>query len=230
MKATTKLLAATVAGIAVCAGSAYSQQEPEKPIGVLSDPIFLVLDSDKDGKLSDIEIEASVEGLRKLDKDSDGSITRKDLIPNDVAALGQVRAERYAFQSPLFLAFDTDQSGEIGPDEIESAPGVLKSLDKNRDGTVTPEEITPDKKATVQRKVEDRLMSYDVDNDGKVSKSELPDRLQKFLMMHDSNGDGALDSEEIRAAVADRTKDKDEPQDIEIPQPPVEPEEPLRLD
>ncbi|MEE2739017.1 MAG: hypothetical protein VX435_12385 [Planctomycetota bacterium] len=43
------------------------------------------------------------------------------------------------------------------------------------------------------------LMDYDSDGDGKVSKSEAPERLQAFFDRMDPNGDGFIDAEEMAA-------------------------------
>jgi hypothetical protein len=44
----------------------------------------------------------------------------------------------------------------------------------------------------------DRLMAYDKNGDGKVTKDELPERMHSLIEQGDRNGDGALDREEIR--------------------------------
>jgi hypothetical protein len=45
----------------------------------------------------------------------------------------------------------------------------------------------------------DRIMSFDKNNTGKVTKDDLPERLQYLIEQGDTNKDGALDREEIRA-------------------------------
>jgi hypothetical protein len=50
---------------------------------------------------------------------------------------------------------------------------------------------------TVDQIVE-RIMSFDKNNDGKVTKEELPERMQHLIAMGDTNKDGALDKNEIR--------------------------------
>lgn len=44
----------------------------------------------------------------------------------------------------------------------------------------------------------ERLMSYDKNGDGKVTKDELPERMHGLIEQGDRNGDGALDRDEIR--------------------------------
>jgi hypothetical protein len=44
----------------------------------------------------------------------------------------------------------------------------------------------------------ERLMAFDKNKDGKVTKDELPERMQGLIAKGDTNKDGALDREEIR--------------------------------
>jgi hypothetical protein len=44
----------------------------------------------------------------------------------------------------------------------------------------------------------ERLMSYDKNGDGKITKDELPERMHSLIEQGDRNGDGALDRDEIR--------------------------------
>jgi hypothetical protein len=45
----------------------------------------------------------------------------------------------------------------------------------------------------------ERLLSFDKDKDGKLTKDELPERMQDLLAKGDTNKDGALDKDEIKA-------------------------------
>ncbi len=44
----------------------------------------------------------------------------------------------------------------------------------------------------------ERIMSFDKNNDGKITIDELPERMQHLIALGDLNKDGALDKEEIR--------------------------------
>jgi hypothetical protein len=54
---------------------------------------------------------------------------------------------------------------------------------------------------TVDQIVE-RLMSFDKNKDGKLTKDELPERMQDLIAKGDTNKDGALDKDEIKALAA----------------------------
>ena len=48
----------------------------------------------------------------------------------------------------------------------------------------------------------DRLMSFDANQDGRITKDELPERMQNLVDEGDTNHDGALDKAEIEALAA----------------------------
>src|SRR5262245_47895762 len=60
-----------------------------------------------------------------------------------------------------------------------------------------------------------RMMSFDRDHDGVISKSELPERMQPLLMRGDAGLDGTLNAAEIRTlalgtpTVSERSVDSD---------------------
>jgi hypothetical protein len=64
-----------------------------------------------------------------------------------------------------------------------------------RDGF--PKDAPPPPPISVEEIVE-RIMAFDKNKDGKVTRDELPERMQHLIELGDTNGDGALDKEEIR--------------------------------
>jgi hypothetical protein len=54
----------------------------------------------------------------------------------------------------------------------------------------------------------ERIMSFDKNKDGKVTKDELPERLHYLIDKGDINKDGALDREEITKLAADVARDR----------------------
>jgi EF hand len=50
--------------------------------------------------------------------------------------------------------------------------------------------------------VVERLMAFDQNRDGKVTRDELPERMQFLIELGDTNKDGALDRDEIKQLVA----------------------------
>ncbi|PYR16132.1 MAG: hypothetical protein DMF98_28390 [Acidobacteria bacterium] len=50
-------------------------------------------------------------------------------------------------------------------------------------------------------RVVDRIMSFDRDADGRITKDELPERMQGLVARFDRNGDGVLSADEVRTSV-----------------------------
>ena len=61
----------------------------------------------------------------------------------------------------------------------------------------TPQEFVQPARISVDDVVE-RIMAFDKNKDGKVSKDELPERMHDLITRGDTNKDGALDRDEIR--------------------------------
>jgi hypothetical protein len=54
----------------------------------------------------------------------------------------------------------------------------------------------------------ERILSFDKDQDGKVTKDELPERMQNLIERGDTNKDGALDKDEIRKLAAELAREE----------------------
>jgi Ca2+-binding EF-hand superfamily protein len=145
---------------------------------------------------------------------------------------------RGGFPPPVgFTTLDTNGDGTLDADEINAASTVLAKLDKNSDGQITADEVRPafpDRRGGEGRRgpegegrrgpegeaggnvVEEMvktLMAFDANGDGKLSKSELPERMQGLFDRADENKDGFLTADEIRklAAVQARPPQNDGP-------------------
>ena len=119
-----------------------------------------------------------------------------------------------------FSTLDLNGDGILDATEIQAAPKSLAKLDKDLDGQITSEEVRlsmpsrgpggarrereSEGGATVNL-VEDTvktLMAFDADGDGKLSRTELPERFQGIFNRGDENKDGFLTPEEIRKVAA----------------------------
>ncbi len=119
--------------------------------------------------------------------------------------------------NPLLAAIDTDHDGVLSADEIKNSAVALRKLDKNGDGKLTQDEMRPafgpggrdpgrpegrgpdgagggGKRSS---EMVDTLMSFDKDGDGKLSKEEVPERMQGLFARGDANSDGFLTREEL---------------------------------
>lgn len=142
------------------------------PRAGMASPLMTALDTTKDGVLDATEIANASAALKTLDKNSDGQITPEDLRPArpDGAPEGEGqrpgRGERPGQREgdgprggdrpgmaggpgprggahPIMAALDANKDGVLDAAEIANAPAALRSLDKNTDGSITPEELRP---------------------------------------------------------------------------------------
>lgn len=110
--------------------------------------------------------------------------------------------------NPVVAAIDADGNGELSEEEIKNASKALMALDKNGDKKLSGDEIRPQfgpgGPGGFQRggfgnpgQFVDRLMENDANDDGKLSKDEVPERMQQGFDRLDSNSDGFIDRSEL---------------------------------
>ncbi|MCA9138074.1 MAG: YHYH protein [Planctomycetales bacterium] len=162
------------------------------------DPIVRAVDRNGDGEIDKSELENAALSLRTLDKNKDGSITREEL-----AASGRLRLD------------PTNRAGGDGgpqPSEGPRQPWILvhkDEIDLDKNNIISRQEIVGE--ATKA------FSGYDLNNDGKLTASELSGRggsrsaMAGFLKGHskeiDRNGDGTLTQAEA-VGNAERMFDK----------------------
>jgi Ca2+-binding EF-hand superfamily protein len=145
----------------------------------LTDVLFELLDTNKDGKLSQAEFDAAEKILMRLDKNEDDLVSTQELIPNIAARYGQ------APQEP---------QPEPDPDDPTGQKKKLKPAPESRFFVVVPDGTQRylGQRMELAQKI---IARYDKDNDGKLSRSEIS-FLGEFNQL-DRNKDGFLDSTEL---------------------------------
>ena len=122
-------------------------------------------------------------------------------LPGAVAGWGQ-GPER---QSRIVLdALDLNHDGKLSDAEIKDAPTSLLKLDRNGDGQLTVDELTPrpENAGAAPDELVKQLMSFDKTGKGYLVPGDVPDRMQGLFRRADANHDGKLTAEEIRALSA----------------------------
>ena len=117
--------------------------------------------------------------------------------------------------SPLVAALDTDHDGSISAAEMAAAPRALATLDKNGDGRIALEEVMVRRpeggrrgegpgegagEGAVSPDLVNTLFSFDENKDGKLSKAEVPERMQGIFLRADADHDGLLTRDELTKA------------------------------
>lgn len=131
--------------LAAAATAGLCAQDSAPPKGKLPPPLLLpVLDTDKDGELSAEEISGASVSLLKLDKNNDGTLSKKEIAP---PPKGGKTGGPPPPKPPAFLVklLDLDDDKTLSADEIESAPDTLAQLDVNGDGAISKKELKPGK-------------------------------------------------------------------------------------
>lgn len=103
-----------------------------------------------------------------------------------------MRATELLRLSALMGAFALVGVAGAQPPEPKQVPDLKP--DPVRGGIVRPAPLSVDD-------IVARIMSFDKNKDGKVTKDELPERMQYLIERGDTNKDGALDKDEIKKLV-----------------------------
>jgi Ca2+-binding EF-hand superfamily protein len=200
-------------------------REPEDPWRAIASVYFKivrvlgVLDADGDLVISPLEIAGAPAALRRLDGDHDGKLSAEEcgfsLGADSETVLDRefVRRARREFMraNPVLAALDADHDGEISAGEILNSSAALKRLDRNGDGSLTPEEVIPDNLANQAALILARL---DTNRDGKISGAELAGEearaLRELLRDADRDHDGVITGEELTRELRFRDERKRE--------------------
>jgi hypothetical protein len=149
-------------------------------------PLMAALDVDRDGELSTEEIDGAAEALKRLDKNGDGRLSANELRPERGAP---------GFRPPGGRGPDRPDDGDQGPPAGDDEPPQARDRE-GRLGGPTGAFLA-------------RVMSFDEDDDGKLTRDELPDRMHRLLERADTNGDDALDRDELES-LAERVQKRRE--------------------
>ncbi len=143
-------------------------------------PLEMALDANGDGVIDAKELANAVAALKKLDKNGDGRITEDEYRPMRPGA---------GFGGSLGGKGQGGFGGEPGGPEGRQGGGG------------------PSSKGGAEGDFVSRLFQNDKNNDGKITKAELPDSMQSIFERADTNKDGAIDRKEAEV-LAERMKSR----------------------
>jgi Ca2+-binding EF-hand superfamily protein len=163
---------------------------------------LMAFDKNGDGVLTPEEVPARMKNLfERADSNHDGKLT-----PDEIRSLaerqsmpqgsGAKRDDAFMRMDPLLASLDSNHDGVISATEITSAYKSLIVLDVNGDGEITANEMRMIEPSP-QERVDHMFDEWDTNKDGKISKAEAPDRMQRQFESIDKNSDGFLDRDEL---------------------------------
>jgi hypothetical protein len=108
---TTRLTAALIAAMAMSVHAQNEEPPPGPPPGHRpppGGPLFAVLDTDRDGKLSEEEIDKAPEILKALDENGDGYVDAREAHPRPLAP----KEESDSTETPSTETTSTESSSD----------------------------------------------------------------------------------------------------------------------
>jgi hypothetical protein len=201
--------------------------------GRFANPLLMAIDKNKDGELSEEEIDGAISALKTLDKNRDRRLDASELRPNfeRVGMPGQPSTPEGPnpagnIDTMLQRIMSQDQNGDqkLNRDELpEGLRQLLEQNDRNSDGQLDQEELRAALRSRMPQQGNPDPTQFaaqmfrrgDANQDGKLTGDEIPPFLRERLEALDSNRDGALDPEEMRAGMGPvRRAPVDEPANI----------------
>jgi len=172
---------------------AFAQGQRPAGIGGGGNEMFTAVDSNSDGVLDAAELANAAAALKKLDKNGDGTITKDEVATTGGFGMGGRGGMAPGAATPGTATPGTTTPGSQPPTAPMS--GMGKGKGKGKGGQGPAPSTNPDE--AVQT-----LMQFDKNADGKLSKDEVPERMQGIFENSDANKDGLLSPDEIKAAAA----------------------------
>ncbi|MEM9236231.1 MAG: hypothetical protein AAGB14_05585 [Verrucomicrobiota bacterium] len=106
-------------------------------------PCFEALDTDGDKRLSESEIASAGDAILTLDKDGDGSVDLREILPPPPPDAPDRDINHRPPPPPIFMVVDSNRDGSISEGERNGASEAISRLDHNEDGEIDGREAAP---------------------------------------------------------------------------------------
>ena len=161
-------------------------------------PLELALDANNDGVIDAKELANAVAVLKRLDKNNDGRLTDDEFRPSRPMGGGFGGQGGPGGGPGGQGGFGGPQGGFGQGGGQQKGPGQKGGFGGDQPGGQAPKGNDD---------FVSRLFQNDKNNDGKLTKAELPESLQSIFDTADTNRDGAIDRQEA-GALAERMKSR----------------------
>ena len=161
--------------------------------------IFTALDVNGDGVIDAAELANAPATLNKLDKNGDSRITEDEAAPAGGPGMAAGAAGAAGGGRPGMRGRGAAPAAATAPAVETTNPAPAGGgRGKGRHGRPASPADTTETVST--------LMTFDKDSDGKLSRDEVPERMQGLFDRCDKNTDGFLTGDELKAAAEEQTK------------------------
>ena len=176
--------------------AASSEQQTAKPR-----MRFEAMDTNRDGQISRAEWRGSAQAFANHDWNGDGILSGPEVRPPGQDATDwstvdhnpSVRERNLNYSRLGFQTLDHNRDNRLTPNEWHFDVGIFRRIDANRDNAVTLEEFLGSDADDLR---DDQFDDIDVNNDGRVSRSEWYGSAAAFARL-DRNNDGFLSRFEV---------------------------------
>jgi len=162
--------------------------------GGSANALFAALDVDGDGIISKAELKKAALSLKKLDADKDGQLTSAECGGGDAAAGGggAVNNEQAQWIDRI-MAKDKNKDGKLTPDELtENERQMMQGADQNNDGAIDRQEL-----AAMGNKGNAVGPGGNVAGGGNRAGMGRGNEAMGRFFQYDRNGDGRLTADEV---------------------------------
>jgi Ca2+-binding EF-hand superfamily protein len=167
--------------------------------------LFARIDQNKDGKITKDELNERTQWVLQADENRDNEISKDEFqvaarrLRERTGQAGQFNPEQ------MFARMDQNGDGKLQKDELRGPlADRFADADADKDEVISKEEFN----AVAERirsqmrlpSVDETFTQYDKNNDGKLTRDELPEQAANFILRADSDNDEAVTKDELRAA------------------------------